>query len=213
MEAVHIVLGAPKKEEIASLMDREGLVIGVDRGALFAVEEGIEVDVALGDFDSISSQEKEKLSEQVGKVLNYPTDKDDTDTEIALLYVLEHYPEAKIYVYNWYGGRIDHLYSILLVALQKRFEKIASQLHLISEKNNVSYFLPGEYSIQKLENMEYLSYILLTEVKNLTLNKVKYTLDNTSFERPHALISNEFIENEAEFSFTEGILAVVQSRD
>lgn len=213
MEIVHIVLGAPKENEIKPLMHHEGLVIGVDRGALLAVEEGIEVDIALGDFDSITPEEKEVLSQKVGEILNFPTDKEDTDTEIALLYVLDNYPEAKIFIYNWYGGRIDHLYSILLIALQKRFEMLAAQLQFVSKKNHISFYLPGEYRIQKIEEMTYLSYILLTEVKDLTLNHVKYPLQKESFQHPHALISNEFLTNEASFSFTEGIIGVVQSSD
>ena len=41
MKTVHIVLGAPKREEIKPLISEKGLVIGVDRGALLAVEEEI----------------------------------------------------------------------------------------------------------------------------------------------------------------------------
>ena len=61
--------------------------------------------------------------------------------------------------------------------------------------------------------MDYLSYVLLTEVKALTLKDVKYELNEESFNRPVALISNEFIGEEASFSFEEGIVAVIQSND
>lgn len=213
MEAVHIVLGAPKEENIAPLMHQEGIVIGVDRGALFAINEGIAVDIALGDFDSITPEEKEVLQIEAGDIFNFPTDKDDTDTEIALLYVLKNYPETDVYFYNWYGGRIDHLYSLLLVVLQKRFKPLIPYLHFISEKNHISFYLPGEHEIQKIEDMDYLSYILLTEVKDLTLQHVKYTLEKESFEQPHALISNEFLTDKASFSFRDGIIGVVQSTD
>lgn len=213
MKAVHIILGAPKEEAIKPLMKEEGIVLGVDRGALFALEEGITVDIAVGDFDSISEDEKERIDQEVGEVLSFPTDKDDTDTEIALLYALEHYKGSRVYLYNWYGGRIDHLYSILLVALQVRFEALIPNLHFVSKKNQISYYLPGQHRVDKLEEMDYLSYILLTEVQELTLNDVKYPLEKSSFERPVALISNEFLDNQARFSFTEGIVATIQSRD
>ena len=213
MENVHIVLGAPKKELIKPLIKNNGIVIGVDRGAFLALKEGIKVDVALGDFDSISAKEKEMIKQEIKEVLNYPAEKDDTDTEIALLYTLDKYKNANVYIYNWYGGRIDHLYSILFVVLQERFKQLVSHLHFVSKSNNVSHYLPGTYDIEKMNGMDYLSYILLTEVEDLTLNEVKYPLNQASFAQPMALISNEFINDKATFSFKKGMIAVVQSRD
>ncbi len=213
MENIHIVLGAPKKEKIKPLMKNKGLVIGVDRGAFFALEEGIQVDIALGDFDSISAEEKETIQQEVKEVWNYPPEKDDTDTEIALLHTLEHHNNANVYIYNWYGGRIDHLYSILLVVLQERFRSIVSHLHFVSKNNYVSHYLPGAYEIKKMNEMDYLSYILLTGVEDLTLKEVKYPLNEASFAQPLALVSNEFNDDRATFSFKKGIIAVVQSRD
>lgn len=61
--------------------------------------------------------------------------------------------------------------------------------------------------------MNYLSYILLTKVKNLTLKDVKYVLSEENFEQPQALISNEFLSEQARFSFSKGIIGVIQSRD
>lgn len=213
METIHIILGAPKEELIKPLIQTKGLIIGVDRGAVFALEEEIEVDVALGDFDSISEEEKSMIENHVKKTLDHPSDKDDTDTEISFLYALENFSPESIYVYNWYGGRVDHLHSIFMVVLQKRFEELVPKLKFVSKNNHIEYYLPGEYTISKMKEMDYLSYILLTEVKRLTLKEVKYEVSNTDFERPLALISNEFINDQAILSFEEGIVAVIQSRD
>lgn len=212
MEAIHVILGAPKTEAIQPLLKSKGLIMGIDRGALLAIEEGIDVDIALGDFDSITEHEKNIIHENTKKVVE-DSSTEDTDTEVALLYILENYSKANIYLYNWYGGRVDHLYSILLVALQERFEGLVPRLRLVSEKNDISYRLPGEHSISKIEEMDYLSYILLTEVKDLTLKNVKYPLNEATFKRPLALISNEFLKDQAFFSFSAGLIAVIQSRD
>lgn len=213
MKDIHIILGAPKKETLQPLLKSDSFVIGVDRGALLAIEEGIEVDVALGDFDSISAREKDIIVHEAYELIEYSSEKDDTDAEIALLYVLKHYETSNVYIYNWYGGRIDHLYSILLLTHQKRFETILPNLRLVSKNNDISYSLPGEHTVDKIEKMDYLSFILLTEVKGLTLEDVKYPLTDESFKRPLALISNEFLEKQAAFSFNEGIVAVIQSKD
>lgn len=213
MENVHIILGAPKKEEISPLIQSNGIIIGVDRGALFAIEENLKIDIALGDFDSISPLEKERIERDGTKILRFPTDKNDTDAELAFEYVLNNFETNNIFVYNWYGGRVDHLYSILMIVLQKRFEQLIPKLKYVSKNNFIEYFLPGEYTINKIKQMNYLSYILMTEVKELTLKAVKYELSGEDFEYPLALISNEFINEKAILSFEKGIIASIQSRD
>lgn len=213
MKDIHIVLGAPKREEIAPLIQTEGILIGVDRGALLAMEENLKVDIALGDFDSVSPFEKEIIKDSKAKVLSFPSDKDDTDAELAFEYVLSHFETNNIYVYNWYGGRVDHLHSILMIVLQKRFESLVPKIKYVSKNNFIEYFLPGKYVIDKMEQMDYLSYILMTEVEGLTLKEVKYELSEEDFERPLALISNEFLNSQATLVFKKGIIAAIQSRD
>lgn len=210
---MHIILGAPKEGMIKSLIQSEGVVIGVDRGALIAVEEGIELDIALGDFDSVSKNEKLKIKKYAGEILGFLSDKDDTDGELALLYVLDNIEAANIYLYNWYGGRVDHFYSLLMLVLQKRFLPLVSKIKFIAENNYISYYLTGEHIVRKLKNMKYLSFILLSSVERLTLNGVKYPLREVNFDSSRALISNEFLNEKASFSFEKGIVAVIQSRD
>lgn len=213
MKNIHIVLGAPKREEIAPLIQTEGILIGVDRGALLAMEENLKVDIALGDFDSVSPFEKEIIKDSKAKVLSFPSDKDDTDAELAFEYAVSHFKTNNIYVYNWYGGRVDHLHSILMIVLQKRFESLVPKIKYVSKDNFIEYFLPGKHVLDKMEQMDYLSYILMTEVEGLTLKEVKYELSEEDFERPLALISNEFLNNQATLEFKKGIVAAVQSRD
>lgn len=210
---MHIILGAPKTEEIKPLIKSPGLVIGVDRGALMAIEEGIALDIALGDFDSVSAEEKRKVQRYAKEMHNFPTNKDDTDAELALLYVLDNLADVQIYLYNWSGGRMDHLYSLFMLVLQERFLPLVSSIQFIASNNVIAYYLPGEYTLKKIDQMTYLSFILLTEVEKLTLDNVSYPLKEASFSLPRALISNEFVNKQARLSFTEGIVAVIQSRD
>ena len=45
MTDIHVILGAPKAEEIKPLIKTDGIIIGVDIGALLALEEKLKVDV------------------------------------------------------------------------------------------------------------------------------------------------------------------------
>ncbi len=213
MTDVHIILAAPTDRAIKHLIESEGFVIGVDGGAKVAWEENIALDLALGDFDSLGQSKAGAIKKQVRETLTFPSEKDDTDAELALLYVLENLEAENIYLYNWAGGRQDHLYSLFMLVLQERFKALIPKLQFISDNNRIAYYLPGEYQLKKEKSMDYLSFILLTEVSQLTIEEVKYSVENKSYQEPRALISNEFLTDSAYFSFEQGIIAVIQSRD
>lgn len=214
MSDVHIILAAPKDSKIKPLIQPKGFIIGVDRGALIAVEEKIELDLALGDFDSVTESEYLAIKNHSNEIYSLPEEQEDTDAELALLYILENIVTDKVYLYNWNGGRIDHLYSLLMLVLQERFQPLIAKLRFVSRTNIISYYLPGEYKIREYKHMDYLSLILLTAVENLSFRDVKYPLEEANYELPKALISNEFLnKKEAFLSFEKGIIAVIQSQD
>lgn len=213
MEDVHIILAAPQQSSIKSLIQSDGYVIGVDGGAKIAWEENIQLDLALGDFDSLENSKGSKIIDCAKEVYTFPSEKDDTDAELALLYVLENIETENIYIYNWSGGRQDHLHSLYMLVLQRRFRSLIPKIQFVSENNRIVYYLPGEHELIKHNSMDYLSIVLLTKVKQLTLKNVKYTVNNVSYEEPRALISNEFLDKKANLSFKSGIIAVIQTRD
>lgn len=212
-KTAHIILGAP--DENASFPDplRGDIVIGVDGGAIKCLEKNIGLTMAVGDFDSISMEEKEKL-EATGALLHeYEADKDDTDAEIALALAMEDETVHNIRIYNWTGGRLDHLMSILFMVYQPRFQEKMEHVTLVNQINTISFYSPGKYTLEKEEAKKYLSFIGLTPIDQLTLKQVKYPLNRKSYSYPVALISNEFLEQECYFSFEKGVVAVIQSTD
>lgn len=70
--------------------------IGIDRGALFLLQHQRPVDLAIGDFDSLTAAELQAVKQQVKTVIQAPAEKDDTDTQLALVETLRLYPEAQI---------------------------------------------------------------------------------------------------------------------
>lgn len=212
-KTAHIVLGAPTDGAQFPEPLSSDIVIGVDRGALECLSRNIAVTVAVGDFDSISSQEKAELKEYADSYIAHEADKDDTDAEIALCLAMEDETVNRISVYNWTGGRLDHLLSILYTVYQPRFRKKISQVTLHNQTNTIKFFTPGNYTLTKEKSKRYLSFIGMTPIEELSLEKVKYPLDRRSYSIPRALISNEFLKEECHFSFKKGILAVIQSAD
>ncbi|MFO8069770.1 MAG: thiamine diphosphokinase [Alkalibacterium sp.] len=212
-KTAHIVLGAPTDNAVFPTPRTEDIVIGVDRGAVECLSRGITVTTAVGDFDSISAEEKADLKATADFYIEHAADKDDTDAEIALSLAVKDETVSQISVYNWSGGRLDHLLSILYMVYQPRFIDKIGSITLINKANTINFYHPGGYTIVKEDSKTYLSFIGMTALEKLTLKSVKYPLNNKSYDYPVALVSNEFSEEECRFTFEKGILAVIQSGD
>ncbi|MCU9593134.1 thiamine diphosphokinase [Caldibacillus thermolactis] len=214
---IHIVAGGPK-EYIPDLSiykeDKNIKWIAVDRGALYLQEFSITPDEAIGDFDSMTEEELEQLRNSGLKLDQFQEEKDETDMELALHLAFEYHPEA-IQIFGATGGRIDHFManiSLLYQALQSNRNIPIT----IIDKQNMAYMTkPGTYTIEKMVDKKYISFIPITkDVENLTLKGFKYPLENRHiFFGSTLCISNELILNHGTYSFSKGILLVIRSSD
>lgn len=76
-------------------------VIGVDQGAGYLLTHNEKIDLAIGDFDSMTQNEKQLLKKQKIPVITYPAVKDETDGELAMIYVEQHYQKYECdYIIN-----------------------------------------------------------------------------------------------------------------
>ena len=97
---------------ISEIPINEGdLCIAVDGGYEYCCLLDIRPDYVLGDFDSLSSKQAEKLEERAQKdqtnVIRIPRDKDDTDMLAAIkLGLQEGYRSFRLY--GGSGGRLEH---------------------------------------------------------------------------------------------------------
>lgn len=195
-------------------------VVCADSGLNTAYELGLKVDYFMGDFDSVSSNvlelyidKKIPNSEDAGFV-KYPAEKDATDTELVLDFVLENNPSA-IVILGATGGRIDHLLAnigILLKALKKNVEA-----YIVDSYNKI-FLVQRETELYKDDMWnKYISFYPYTEkVKNLRLSGLKYELSGEDIEAGSSkTVSNEFLDgcDKAKVSFDDGILIVIQSKD
>ena len=187
--------------------------IGVDGGCLKLMAEELPIDLAIGDFDSISVEDKETLKDYASNMIEFPSEKDFTDFEEALMWVAKEYPQQKIHVLGAFGGRVDHAISCLWAMFRPELQALIPYLSLEDEWNHISFLTPGDYIIHKIPNTKYLSFISTGPVQKLTLKQVKYPLNHQDYDFPIALISNEFIDEKMEISFKSGGIIVGQTRD
>ena len=187
--------------------------IGVDGGCLKLMEEELPIDLAIGDFDSISAEDKEILKNYASKMIEFPSEKDFTDFEEALMWVAKFYPQKNVHVLGAFGGRVDHAISCLWTMFRPELQALIPYLSLEDEWNHISFLTPGTYTLKKIPHTKYLSFISTGPVQQLTLKQVKYPLNDQDYDFPIALISNEFIDEKMEISFESGGIIVGQTRD
>jgi thiamine pyrophosphokinase len=111
--AAHIVVisgASPIAPHVASWLSGATLVVAVDGGLDVARSAGIRPDRLIGDLDSISDEGLAWAEAHV-PVDRHPTDKDHTDTELALADVVAATP-ARITLVGG-GDRLDHTIAAL----------------------------------------------------------------------------------------------------
>src|SRR5690625_6816419 len=87
MVTIAIIGNGPSEllPELSKYNKEVDIWIGADRGALTLINQEIEVAYAVGDFDSISELENERIKNTAKTYLRYPEEKDYTVIEIDLL--------------------------------------------------------------------------------------------------------------------------------
>lgn len=186
-------------------------VIAVDGGLMYCESLGVEPDLIVGDFDSITDsfvgalEEIEKRSPE--KVVRLNTMKDDTDTMAALKIGIERGFEV-FYMYGCGGGRLEHTIANIqsLIYLKDRDLK-----GYIMEGEGMTFVMRNE-SVSFKETMEgYVSLFALDPViKGVTEKGLKYTLEKAELSYGFPLgVSNEFIGVQSEIAVDSGTALVV----
>lgn len=104
METILIFAGGDTPQMgLADELPEAGLIIAADSGYDIAVAAGFEVDILVGDMDSIGA---ESIPERV-QIERHSPDKDATDLELALERAVAHDPQ-RVVVVGGAGGRFDH---------------------------------------------------------------------------------------------------------
>jgi thiamine pyrophosphokinase len=176
-------------------------IVGIDRGALICAKKGLMMDLAVGDFDSVTKEELELIRLHCKEVVMLNAIKDVTDSQAALAYV-DDYDE--VILCGGLGGRIDH--QLINIGLVKKDIRIS-----LWDENHLIYVVAGEKIIKKA-GYRYLS-LFACEPSIIDLIGVKYPLSNQSIDESDLyLISNEITDEEA-YIRVKGKVLIIQSND
>jgi thiamine pyrophosphokinase len=120
MDTILIFAGGEQPEpDLADELPAADMIVAADSGYDLALHLGYGVDVLVGDMDSISTVE---IPEHV-IVERYPTDKDQTDLDLALELAMRESP-GRVVVIGATGGRFDHELSTVGLLCSVRWDAI-----------------------------------------------------------------------------------------
>ena len=183
------------------------LIICADGGLGHIRRLGLVPHVAIGDFDSLNDEDIAYLQSHKGgiKVLEFPSEKDYTDGQLALEYALDA-GVKEVIIYGGFGGRIDHTLANIFMA--KLCLDRGATMRLVSKGQQLS-MLKGPTSTNILGNPgDYISLIPLSpKVIGITTEGLRYPLHNATMKFGETLgLSNELTDTTGEIKIRAGIL-------
>mgnify|MGYP000910997978 CR=1 FL=1 len=201
---------APSLSLVKSELEDADVLIAVDSGGNYLRDNGIIPDFLVGDFDSINPVTLEFFRNSSCKVHEYPKDKDFTDTELALELAVKLNSDTIIFL-GCTGTRLDHVIGnlgLLRTCIEMEISGYIKDDHNIIMLSKAPLKLTGKrgstFSVQAF----------CDTVNNLSIKGAKYPLyDHKLILGDPLTISNEFLDEEVEIYFTDGLLMVLYSRD
>ena len=208
IKKINIMLGGVFPKGIPST----NLWCGVDKGALYLLNKGVNPILSCGDFDSITSEERNEVKEK-SKYFKVKNSEDLTDAEFALEHILELFEEIEVIdIYGATGRRLDHFFGNILLLNNLKYNN--TKIRIIDDNNIITTAKKGLNSFERIEGYKYFSIVPIYENTVMTIKNSKYEVDNLvlTLNRPNAT-SNEFSSGKAiELQVSENVL-VIYSKD
>ncbi len=194
------VFAGPNNYHLENVYKKEAgeFIVGVDSALAILLEGHVDIDLAVGDFDSLPKELLERVKRMSHQTIVLETRKDMTDLAYALDYLYNNMDYEKIVIYGGLGGRIDH--TIANLNLLKRFD-----LHFKDDQNDVYTLKKGRHTI--VNHREYISFYALEDVYDLSIKGFSYELVGYYLSTSDSLcVSNS---GSGEVFFSKGRLLVV----
>lgn len=201
---------APSKKLLVEYLEKVDFIIAADKGSECLYNYDIIPNLLVGDFDSANKQILDAIKKTTEEVLEFPPEKDYTDTEIAIIEALKR-GAKNIYLFGATGSRIDHTLGNIGLLLSTK--KKGAHLEIIDDNNRI-YLSDKKMKLfgKCGENIGF--HALSDKVKSFNIKGAKYNLEDYDMNLldPRA-ICNEFVDTPIEISYEEGELLILHSND
>ena len=199
--------GGPPDPESARAIPLGARVIAADRGLEHALALGLDVEIAVGDFDSASPKAVARAEASGTRVERHRAEKDATDLELALDAALSQ-AAPRIMVLAGDGGRLDHLLSTLLLLGSSRYEAVEidafvgpARVHVVRGQRAI------EGSVGELVSL----LALHGPAEGVRTEGLAYPLEGETLEPGSSRgVSNVFAAKTARVSLDRGVLLAIR---
>ena len=182
-------------------------VVACDAGYRNAERLDLRPDLIVGDFDSAPMPKTEH------ETIVLPHVKDDTDTQYAAHWLLEHGYDEITLLGALGGARLEHTLANLATGLY--LAKNGVKVLLANERSELRFLVPGQELALHRGDWKYLSVFPLEgTLRGVSIRGAFYPLENAVLTADYPLgVSNEFTEETARLACTDGCGVVVLTRD
>lgn len=157
----------------------------------------------IGDFDSIKDKPKGI------ELIEYPEDKDMTDTELAVIEALDR-EYGNIYMTGINGSRPDHFYGSMELLYKYRKHNLV----LFTKMHSIFLMHPDtEYKFDDMKGSEISLFAYSSKAEGFDCRGLKYRLNDIILKKGSTLgVSNVISASKAKIRFEKGyVLCFVQS--
>jgi thiamine pyrophosphokinase len=204
MRGLLVIGGAgPSPQVLRECARGMDLVVAADSGLEPALAAGLSPSLVVGDMDSLSDT---SLLDSFApdKVLRFPADKDETDTEIGLR-VMRERGCTDITLAGGGGGRIDHLLGIAAL-----FEREAPPSRWITDREDI-HLVEKESEFTGWEKSTVSVFPVGARASRLSSQGLQWPLDGLEFPRGYGGISNRVTSPKVVIKVGTGKLLVIRS--
>jgi thiamine pyrophosphokinase len=208
MDSAYLFLNGEFEQENtrAIPIKNESLIVAVDGGIRHLAALEIIPDILIGDLDSVEANQLRWCRQQNVVILQYPPEKNETDFELALEYVITQ-GAGKIIVFGALGGRIDHTLANISLISSSRYD--GRDIKIIAAREEIFFIQPS--CIVNGKTGDLISLLPWGNmVEGVTTTNLKYVLqDETLYPDRSRGMSNVMMADNAIIECRKGKLLCV----
>ena len=198
------IFSGPNNYDLKKIYFEEAdeILVGVDSGLEYLINNKMKIDFAIGDFDSIQPNYLTDIQKNATVVIKLEKEKNMTDLAYALDYLYNNIDYSSIEVYGGIGGRVDHL--LANINLLKKYD-----IRFYDNHTKIYALKKGTYQITNFHR--YISFYAIDDVYDLSIVGFKYELNNYYLSTSDSVcVSND---GSGTISFSKGRILVVETDD
>lgn len=209
LTAIVVIGGNPPVSAVAQALPAHGFVVAADSGLHGARALGLNVNVVIGDMDSVDPQLLDDVQLAGAVIKRAPQDKDATDTELALLYAA-NCGAQRIVVVTGGGGRLDHQLGVLNVLFHPRLGAI--QVEMFWDTAHVRALRGPSTAVLQGHRGDVVGLLPFgADAIGITTDGLVWPLNNETIPSYSTRgVSNELIGTKARISLGLGQLLIIQ---